>query len=182
MLWDKVDADRREALRRVSRSFEQTPIALTVADMHLPDRPLVIANETFFQLAGYGADETLGANCRFLQGDLENSSARAEIRASFASGQPLQTVLRNRRKDGREFNNLLFLQPLRDRQYRNRFVLGSQFALSDEHYLADLGVHVDALNSALNVGVDFNTKIWTEQRRILMTSAQVVAEAWMTMR
>ena len=42
--------------------------------------PLVVANGAFLDLSGYARDEVLGRNCRFLQDDLENEEARAEVR------------------------------------------------------------------------------------------------------
>ena len=41
---------------------------LTVADAGLPDTPIILANAAFSQLTGYSARETIGRNCRFLQG------------------------------------------------------------------------------------------------------------------
>jgi PAS domain S-box-containing protein len=33
------------------------------------DNPIVLANKAFLDLTGYAAEEIIGRNCRFLQGD-----------------------------------------------------------------------------------------------------------------
>ena len=53
-----------------------TPTILT--DPRLPDNPIIFANDAFLRLTGYGRDEILGRNCRFLRGpetDRETSKA-----------------------------------------------------------------------------------------------------------
>eukprot|EP00959_Pyramimonas_sp_CCMP1952_P311248 6513808-Pyramimonas_sp.AAC.1 len=40
-----------------------------VTDPFLPDCPIVFASEGFYHMTGYGPDEILGKNCRFLQGE-----------------------------------------------------------------------------------------------------------------
>ncbi|WP_171060710.1 PAS domain-containing protein [Poseidonocella sp. HB161398] len=99
-------------------------IPLTLADTTLPDVPLVLANAAFEALTGYDAAEVEGRNCRFLQGGIEQPEARDEIRAALAAGRELQVVLRNRRRDGSEFDNLLFMYPV-----GKGLFLGSQFEL-----------------------------------------------------
>ena len=41
---------------------------VTIADFSLPDQPLVYANHGFELITGYSIEETVGHNCRFLQG------------------------------------------------------------------------------------------------------------------
>ncbi len=42
---------------------------ITIADARQPDMPLIYANEGFTSVTGYSVRETLGKNCRFLQGE-----------------------------------------------------------------------------------------------------------------
>src|SRR6478609_7651016 len=46
-----------------------SPIPYVVSNPRLPDNPLVVANEAFCALTGYGEDEVVGRNCRFLSGE-----------------------------------------------------------------------------------------------------------------
>jgi diguanylate cyclase (GGDEF)-like protein len=42
---------------------------VVIADFGLPDRPLIYVNPGFESMTGYSAEEVVGRNCRFLQGD-----------------------------------------------------------------------------------------------------------------
>ena len=45
-----------------------SPIAAVVSNPRLPDNPIVECNDAFVALTGYGRDEIIGHNCRFLAG------------------------------------------------------------------------------------------------------------------
>lgn len=49
--------------------IDEAPIGITIADARQPDEPLIYLNDAFERLTGYPKDETIGVNCRFLQGD-----------------------------------------------------------------------------------------------------------------
>jgi PAS domain-containing protein len=50
------------------RALDASTTGITVADMTLPDAPLIWVNTAFSELTGYEPDEVLGRNCRLLQG------------------------------------------------------------------------------------------------------------------
>ncbi|WP_172328974.1 PAS domain-containing protein [Mangrovicoccus sp. HB161399] len=99
-------------------------VPLTLADMGQEDTPLVLANRAFEELTGYVLEEVEGRNCRFLQGGIQQDEARAEIRSALEDGRELQIMLKNRRKDGQAFDNLLFMYPVGQGLF-----LGSQFEM-----------------------------------------------------
>jgi PAS domain S-box-containing protein len=84
-----------------------------VADATLPDCPLVYASEGFLQMTGYTADEVLGHNCRFLQGEGTDPKEVAIIRDSVKHGTSCSVRLLNYRKDGSPFWNLLTMTPIK---------------------------------------------------------------------
>ena len=55
---------------------------ITISDLRQEDNPSVYANEGFVRLTGYGVDESLGRNCRFLQGPDTDPAAVASLRES----------------------------------------------------------------------------------------------------
>uniref|UniRef100_A0A126X1F8 non-specific serine/threonine protein kinase n=1 Tax=Oedogonium foveolatum TaxID=321584 RepID=A0A126X1F8_9CHLO len=83
-----------------------------VSDATLPDFPLVFASEGFLQMTGYTADEVLGHNCRFLQGEGTDPKEVAKIREALKKGEPISVRLLNYRKDGTPFWNLLTMTPI----------------------------------------------------------------------
>lgn len=108
--------------------LQQSGVPLTLADATVEDCPLVYCNEAFTRLTGYGPDEVLGRNCRFLQPPEGAGPVRDRIRAFLATDtdNTERFLLPNRRKDGSPFVNVLYMTKIY-RDGRCVFVLGSQF-------------------------------------------------------
>lgn len=102
-----------EASRRLlERGIQATPNGILMADASKPDLPLIYANEAFYRLTGYNQEETLGRNCRFLQGPDTDRQAVLAVRQAIAHREPVETPLLNYRKDGTSFWNYLSLSPV----------------------------------------------------------------------
>jgi PAS domain S-box-containing protein len=182
MMGKPDDDGKRDALLRLADMFDRSPVALTLADFRQPDLPLVVANKAFLELSGYGRDEVIGRNCRFLQADLPNDPARAEVRACIAERTNRQVVFHNRRKDGVAFDNLLFLQALVERDGTAAFFLGSQFLLDRGVDERRIERHLAAVDTAVAQAVMTHESLRAEQRRMLANAAHAVATAWLTLR
>lgn len=83
-----------------------------IADMVHPGAAAIYANRAFEAITGYSNVETLGKNCRYLQGGDRLQPEIAEIRAAIEAHRPAHVTLRNYRKDGTLFWNELRLQPV----------------------------------------------------------------------
>uniref|UniRef100_A0A126WXD7 non-specific serine/threonine protein kinase n=1 Tax=Brachiomonas submarina TaxID=327064 RepID=A0A126WXD7_9CHLO len=84
-----------------------------VADATLPDMPLIYASDGFYAMTGYGPDEVLGHNCRFLQGEGTDPKEVLKIREGIKKGEGVSVRLLNYRKDGTPFWNLLTVTPIK---------------------------------------------------------------------
>ncbi|KAL3133891.1 hypothetical protein ABBQ32_008349 [Trebouxia sp. C0010 RCD-2024] len=84
-----------------------------VADATLPDCPLVYASDGFLQMTGYTAEEVLGHNCRFLQGEGTDPKEVMTLREAVKYGNACSVRLLNYRKDGTPFWNLLTMTPIK---------------------------------------------------------------------
>ncbi|WP_374259829.1 PAS domain S-box protein [Zoogloea sp.] len=116
---DKVHAEEARArteavLHLKDRALEASCNGIVIADMSRDDSPIIYVNPAFERITGYAADEVLGRNCRFLQGDDAASPEVAALRHAIASERETQVVLRNFRKDGQPFWNELSVSPVRD--------------------------------------------------------------------
>lgn len=157
----------------------RSAVALTLADLEAPDAPLVLSNDRFSGLTGYRAEDVVGRNCRFLQGrDLPaNDAARAEIRRAIERREEVQVVLRNHRRDGSAFDNLLFLNPVRldGRDY----MLGSQFELAElGRVRLGVGEHAAQLSEDLLRIADKADRIQMSHRRHLADAAAFLVGRW----
>lgn len=99
---------------------------VTLADPDLEDMPLVYANTAFETMTGYTQAETIGQNCRFLQGTDRDQKEVNQLREALQNKQPVEVTLRNYRKNGELFYNHLLMKPLFDSNGNLLYFLGVQ--------------------------------------------------------
>ena len=91
----------------IEQAIRSTSEGITVADASQPDMPLIYANPAFYQVTGYTPAETIGSNCRFLQGPDTSPEAIATIRAALQAREHCTVEMLNYRKDQTPFWNRL---------------------------------------------------------------------------
>ncbi|SFU37331.1 PAS domain-containing protein [Nitrosospira multiformis] len=105
---------------------------VTLADPDMEDLPLVYANKAFAAMTGYTQEETIGKNCRFLQGTDREQEERSQIRAAITNKEPIEVTLRNYRKNGELFYNHLKIIPLFDSYGKVLYYLGVQYDITTQ--------------------------------------------------
>jgi PAS domain S-box-containing protein len=103
---------------------------VTLADPDLEDCPIIYANKAFERLTGYGQEDIIGLNCRFLQGQDRDQEARYQIKEGMKKNEVIEVTLRNYKKDGSLFHNHLKITPLLDKKGRALYYLGVQYDVS----------------------------------------------------
>ncbi|GBG64443.1 hypothetical protein CBR_g44329 [Chara braunii] len=98
-----------DELKDVLSAFEQT---FVVADATKPDCPILYASEGFYKMTGYTPAETIGKNCRFLQGKDTDRAEVGRLKKAIKEGKSYCGRLLNYRKDGKPFWNLLTVSPV----------------------------------------------------------------------
>ena len=106
--------DGFDKLRLLDRAVTASTNSIVITDPNQPDDPLVYVNPAFERTTGYPAEEALGRNCRFLQGEDHDQPALEELRTAIYEERHCTVVLRNYRKDGTLFWNELSVYPVRD--------------------------------------------------------------------
>lgn len=109
-------------------ALERIPFALVITDPKLDDNPIVFVNQAFTRLTGYGAEVSVGRNCRFLQGKDTDPKAMQALRDSLTQGEEFSIELLNYKADGTPFLNRLFISPLRGDDGEVNFFVGIQRA------------------------------------------------------
>jgi PAS domain S-box-containing protein len=89
-----------------------TRMPMVITDPRQSDNPIVFCNDAFTRLTGYGRDEILGRNCRFLQGPATREADVAAVRAAVAERTSVEVDIQNYRKDGTTFWNALLISPV----------------------------------------------------------------------
>lgn len=118
--------DRQRELRMKTQAIDAAAIGISMADMQQPDDPLVYANDGFERVTGYDAENVLGRNCRFLQGDRTDEATAARLRDAIDAGEPVTVELVNYRRDGIPFWNRIQLDPIYDDQGELAHYIGFQ--------------------------------------------------------
>lgn len=113
-----VTARRRaeKALHFRDRAIAACSEGIVITDPNQPDDPIVYVNSAFERTTGYVAEEVLGRNCRFLQGEDCDQPPLDELRAALREGRVCRVVLKNYKKDGTPFWNELSVSPVRDEE------------------------------------------------------------------
>ncbi|SDL41335.1 hypothetical protein SAMN05428961_1053 [Paenibacillus sp. OK060] len=108
--------------------------SVTVVDATLPDFPLMYVNEYFSELTGYSAEESIGQNCRFLQGADTDPETVQKIREALKKHQSIKTEILNYTKHGQKFWNELNIDPIFDDSGECLFFVGIQYDISERKY------------------------------------------------
>lgn len=75
--------------------------SVTVVDATLPELPLMYVNEHFTRLTGYTYEESVGQNCRFLQGQDTDPETVMQIRDTLKKQQSIKIDILNYTKVAR---------------------------------------------------------------------------------
>ncbi|MBN7808850.1 PAS domain-containing protein [Agrobacterium rosae] len=126
-------------------AFQRTRMPMVVSDARQPDYPIVLANDAFLALTGYDAEDVLGRNCRFLQGEATSKLAVAQIRAAVAQQTEATIEILNYKKDGAPFWNQLHISPLQDGAGNVAYYFASQVDVTDFRRIQTLEESEDRL-------------------------------------
>ena len=112
-LADAVDDEQRMGFMR-DRAVLATEMSFTISDPRREDDPLAWVNPSFERLTGYGLEEAVGRNCRFLQGPNTDRDSVRRMREALEQRRPITEVLLNYRRDGTAFWNQISVSPVHD--------------------------------------------------------------------
>ncbi|WP_218013774.1 PAS domain-containing protein [Rubellimicrobium rubrum] len=128
-----------------------TRMPMIITNPRLPDNPVIFANDAFCRLTGYGRDEILGRNCRFLQGQETDPAVRSRIREAVNGARSIEADIRNYRKNGEPFWNRLLMAPVWDANGDLAYFFASQVDVTMERErLANLETSNAALLAELS--------------------------------
>lgn len=116
----------------LSKILDSCVNGVTLADPDLDDMPIVYANKAFTDMTGYSLEETIGQNCRYLQGTDREQEGRKKIRDAITKHESCEVTLRNYRKNGELFYNRLNISALFDRDGNVIYYLGVQYDVTKE--------------------------------------------------
>jgi PAS domain S-box-containing protein len=111
---------------------------MVVADARAANQPIVLANASFLELTGYRAEEVIGRNCRFLQGEGTSPLDVAAIRSALLEGRETTVEILNYKKDGTPYWNQLHTSPLRSDDGTVDYIFASQIDVTERRRIERL--------------------------------------------
>lgn len=154
--------------------FAKEDVSVSMADPSQPNCPLIDVNDAFSALTGYKREEVLGKNCRFLQGAETSPESRNAISKGLSNNDTICVCIKNYRKDGTPFDNLLFLSPVRDDVGRPR-ILGCQTTIREDQWIDDIERNIFNVGSFLERSTAI--EIRSLAQRFVLQSKTVIAQA-----
>ncbi|MBE9126471.1 MULTISPECIES: PAS domain S-box protein [unclassified Coleofasciculus] len=118
-------------LQLLERAIAASSNGIIISDPTQPHNPIIFINPGFERITGYSAEEVIGKNCRFLQGQETQQSALDEVRCALGEKRDCFVTLRNYRKDGTLFWNELSISPLRDATGKLTHYVGIQTDITE---------------------------------------------------
>ncbi|TXF97909.1 response regulator [Massilia arenae] len=112
-------------------AVEMTRMPMLITDPRQNDNPIVFANGAFTDLTGYGEEQILGRNCRFLQGADTDRATVAELRRAVDEERAVAVDILNYKADGTPFWNALFFGPIFDQDGKLLYFFASQMDITE---------------------------------------------------
>ncbi|WP_173843315.1 PAS domain-containing protein [Novosphingobium sp. TH158] len=113
----------------LSAMIDHSAVAAVISNPRLPDNPIVECNAAFEALTGYGRDEIIGRNCRFLAGPNTEPALTAQIVQAVREKRPVLVEILNYKKNGTPFRNAVLVAPIFDTNGELEYFLGSQMEI-----------------------------------------------------
>jgi len=124
--------------RALADMIAASPIAAVVSDPRQKDNPIIDCNQAFVDLTGYGRDEVIGRNCRFLAGPETEEALTNQLRSGIEARRPVMVEILNYKRDGTPFRNAVMVAPIFDADGELEYFLGSQVAVALPSSTADI--------------------------------------------
>lgn len=120
-----------EELEVMKTVIENATFGVCLTKANVEDYPLTYVNKQFTKITGYSANEVLGKNCRFLQGEKTDKQTISAIKNAIHHEYPYETDILNYKKDGTTFWNHFLVFPVYNAQNELIYFVGCQTDITD---------------------------------------------------
>jgi len=135
--------------------LDTTVNGITLSDPNKEDNPIIYANAAFEKISGYSSEESVGKNCRFLQGKDKGQVNVKKIKEAIAERRPIRTDIINYTKDGKLFYNEISISPIYNKSGDLLYFLGIQHDVTEkvlaQKEIARINKRLGALYTGLGI-------------------------------
>lgn len=164
------EVKKEKELELFKKAIEFSSCGITIADCKQEDMPLIYVNDAFSKITGYSKSESVGKNCRFLQRDDREQPELENIRKAIKEGTIYRAKLRNYKKNGELFWNMLDIAPIFNKNGELEYYVGVQTDITREK---NFEMKLEMLNNHLKQQVDAEVKKRLEQERLIIQQSKL---------
>ena len=113
-------------------NLEKLDSSIVISDPSQKDCPMVYISNEFSKQTGYSIKESLGKNCRFLQGPETDENDIKQIKLALKLKKRITIDILNYKKNGQKFWNRLRIIPIFDKKKKLIYFAGEQNPVSIE--------------------------------------------------
>ena len=113
-------------------NLEKLDSSIVISDPSQKDCPMVYISNEFSKHTGYSIEESLGKNCRFLQGPETDENDIKQIKLALKLKKRITIDILNYKKNGQKFWNRLRIIPIFDKKKKLIYFAGEQNPVSIE--------------------------------------------------
>lgn len=106
--------------------LEKIDRSIVISDPSQKDCPMVYISNEFSRHTGYSVRESLGKNCRFLQGPETDENDIQQIKLALKLKKRITIDILNYKKNGEKFWNRLRIIPIFDEEKKLIYFAGEQ--------------------------------------------------------
>lgn len=122
----------------ILEALNMSSVGVVITDAALTNNPVIYVNRGFEKNTGYPAEEVLGKNCRFLQGEDTNPEELAKVSDGVRNRHSTRAFLKNYRKNGTPFFNELTIDPIKDANGHPYFIGIQKDVTRERNYQLEL--------------------------------------------
>jgi PAS domain S-box-containing protein len=108
------DLSTEDQLSILMRGLNSLPRGILITDCSQDDDPIIYVNDYFLTMSGYTREETIGRNCRFMQGEKTDPDSQKKIAIALSNKESCSVKMINYRKNGDTFLNEFTICPITD--------------------------------------------------------------------
>ncbi|MBP0020620.1 MAG: PAS domain S-box protein [Cyanobacteria bacterium SBLK] len=120
-----------ERLNLLERAIEASPSAIALADIRLPDKPIINLNSSFERVTGYLAEEIRGKSFPFAPEENREQPGVQELQRAIEEEREGRVILLDTRHKGKPLWNELAIAPIRNIRGELTHYIGVQSDISD---------------------------------------------------